>query len=104
MSGLLYIVLSQCFINYAFLHFSGMEMRTQPGKTIKNLTLIYLLEETFSHYFYNFLRPQAKKKRFFLKTLSRKQESHNFFCKNQGGGAKDFVKSIASRLVSGKYL
>ena len=55
----------------------------------------YLLEETFSHYFYKFLRPQAKKKRFFSKTLSREQESHKFFCKNQGGKGRRYQVASA---------
>ena len=46
-----------------------------------------MLEETFSYYFYKFLRLQAKKKRFFSKILSRKQEKAiNFFVKIRGEG------------------
>ena len=62
----------------------------------------YLSEETFSHYFFTSSCVNKRKKKFFFKICPENRKATIFFCKNQGG--KDFVKSIASRLVSGKYL
>ena len=100
-------VLYQCFTKTIYYHFYNFRewkcalswVKRQKTYKFHNS---YLLEETFSHYFYKFLGEQAKKKNFFLKICLENRKATIFFCKNQGG--KTFVKSIASRLVSGKYL
>ena len=107
MPALFYIAcLYQCFTKtiYYFYNFREWKCALSRVKRQKSYKFhnSYLLEETFSHYFYKFLRQQAKKKNFFLKICPENRKATIFFCKNQGG--KDFVKSIASRLVSGKYL
>ena len=84
MSALFYIAcLYQCFTKtiYYFYNFREWKCALSRVKRQKSYKFhnSYLLEETFSHYFYKFLRQQAKKKEFFLEDLSRKQESHNFF-------------------------
>ena len=99
-------VLYQCFTKtiYHFYNFREWKCALSRVKRQKSYKFhnSYLSEETFSHYFYKFLRQQAKKKNFFLKICPENRKATIFFCKNQGG--QDFVKSIASRLVSGKYL
>ena len=65
MSSLLYFVLSQCFTNYVFYTFREWKcaLSQQNDKKLNS----YLLEETFSHYFYKFLRPcTSEKEKIFL--------------------------------------
>ena len=51
----------------------------------------YLLEETFPHYFYKYLRPRAKKPYFFFDFFPENNQAIKFFAKTRG--AKVFLKA-----------